>query len=192
MMPKQIFLACAVVLFFSGLPSVLLAQGCQNGFCFERIGRQVRDGGGDIHVFGISTDKPIAELHLSIGASDEIDILTSWANSFPPPGLSPPPDVSSMVDVSNRSMILDASFSPSAPLPEGTYEVASLYFPQDGHNYAWEANGHFSDGSNFSTIFFTVPEPSTLALIAMLSPLLCCPFRARRSLRRQRTRSHGA
>ena len=191
-MPKQIFHMCAVVLFLSGLPSILLAQECQNGFCFERIGRQVRDGGGDIHVFGISTDKPIAELHLSIGSPDEIDILTSWANSFPPPGLSPPPTFSSTVDVSNSSMTFDISFSPSAPLPEGTYEVASLYFPHDGHNYGWDASGKFSDGSNFSTNVLTVPEPSTFALFAMVLPLFCFPFRARRSLRRQRTLSRGA
>lgn len=191
-MRKQIFLTCAIALFLSCRPSVLLAQECQNGFCFERLGLQVRDGGGVIYEFGISADRPVAELHLSIGSVNEIDNPTNWANSFPPPELSPPPAFSSTVDFSSDSMTFDILFSPAAPLPEGSYEVASLYYPPGGHDYGWYASGQFSDGSNFSTSFLTVPEPSTFALLAMVSPLLCCPFRARRSLRRRRTRSRDA
>lgn len=192
MVPKQIFLRCAVVLLLSCLPAVLHAEVCNNGFCFERVGTHFRDGGGVIYVFGISADKPVAELHLSIGSINEIDNPTSWADSFPPPELSPPPAFNSTIDFSSNSMTFDLSFSPSAPLPEGTYEVASLYFPDREHDYGWDASGQFSDGSNFSTSFLTVPEPSTFALLAMLSPLLCCPFRTGRSFRRQRARSRGA
>ena len=188
MMPKQVFLTCAVVLFLSGLPSVLHADVCDSGFCFEIFGAF---GGVDDHVdgFTISTDKPVVELHLSIiePLGDQFGDLTRWEPSFPPPTLSPPPDISSTLDFGSDSMTLDVMFSPTAPLPAGTYEVALLHAQHCCHLPAWDATGKFSDGSSFVTGGFVLPEPSTFALLAIVSPLLGCPFRTRRRLRHQRT-----
>ncbi|MCH8042280.1 MAG: hypothetical protein IID44_01050 [Planctomycetes bacterium] len=188
-MPKQIFHMCAVVLFLSCLPSVLHAQLCDNGFCFEIVAILDEGENGHVDVFNISTDKPVAELHLSIDSGDRHDDLTRWALAFPPSTLSPPPNVSSTLDFG--SMTFDAIFSPAAPLPAGAYEVAFLDIV-GSHGSLSTSGGRFSDGSAFSTNVFILPEPSTFALLAMVLPLLCCPFRARRSLRRQRTRSRNA
>ena len=193
MMPKQIFLRCAIVLFFSGLPSLLHADVCDNGFCFTAL--RGFDGVDDhVDVYSISADKPVVELHLSIiePLGDQFGDLTRWLPSFPPPELSPLPEINSTLDFSSESMTLDVSFSPDAPLPPGTYEVAFLHAQHCCHLPAWDANGTFSDGSSFVVGGFVLPEPSTFALIVMLSPFLCFPFRARRSLRRQRTLSRGA
>lgn len=188
MMPKQVFLRCAVVLFLSGLPSLLHADVCDNGFCFTAL--RGFDGVDDhVDVYSISADKPVVELHLSIiePFGDPFGELTRWLPSFPPPELSPPPEINSTLDFSSESMTLDVSFSPDAPLPPGTYEVAFLHAMVPDHLPAWDATGKFSDGSSFVTSEFVLPEPSTFALLAIVSPLLGCPFRARRRLRRQRT-----